>query len=76
MMAHHSVMLSSLRFKNCIFCDLSSDFDYSSKTDIVFRDVIHHIIDQSEPRRPKGASGGHEVSAMYAAQADEARLYL
>ena len=34
------------------------------------------MINQCEPRRPKGASGEHEVSASRAAQASEARLYI
>ena len=49
------------------FDDFSSDIDYNSRTD-VFRDVISFIINQCEPRRPKGASGGHKVSASRAAQ--------
>ena len=57
------------------FGDFSSDIDYNSRTD-VFRDVIPVIINQCDPRRPKGASGGHKVSASRAAQASEARLYL
>ena len=38
----------------------------------VFRDVIYLIIDQYDHKRPKGASGGHKVSASHAAQASEA----
>ena len=43
---------------------------------VVFRDVISLIINQCDPRRPKGPSGGHKVSASRAAQASEARLYI
>ena len=53
------------------FGDFSCDIDYNSRTD-VFRDVISLIINQCDPRRPKGASGGHKVSANPAAQASEA----
>ena len=73
MMTHHFVMTSSLRIKILIidkFGDFSSEFDYNSRTDI-FRDGISLIINQSDPRRPKGASGGHKVSASRAAQASE-----
>ena len=73
MMTHHSVMTSSLRINN--FGDFSSDIDFNSKT-YVFRDVISLIINQCDLRRPKGASGGHKVSASRAAQASEARLLL
>ena len=57
------------------FGDFSSDIDYTrnSRTD-VFRDVISFIINPCEPRGPKGASGGHKVSANRLAQASEARL--
>ena len=55
------------------FGDFSCDIDYNSRTD-VFRDAISLIINQCDPRRPKGASGGHKVSASRAAQASEARL--
>ena len=78
MMAHHFVITSSLRIKNFKidkFGDFSSDIDYHSKTNI-FRDVISLIINQCDPRRPKGASGGHKVSASRAPQASEARLYI
>ena len=51
------------------FGDFSCDIDYNSRTD-VFSDVISLIINQCDPRRPKG------VSASRAAQASEARLYL
>ena len=57
------------------FGDFSSDIDYHSRT-YIFRDAISLIINQCYPRRPKGASGGHEVSASRAAQASEARLYI
>ena len=76
-MTHHSVMTSSLCIKNNLKIDkfdyFSSGIDFNSKTDI-FRDVISLIINQCEPRRQKGASGGHKVSASRAAQASEARL--
>ena len=78
MMTHHSVMTSSLRikfFKIYKFGDFSSDIDFNTKTDI-FRDVISLLINQCDPRRPKGASGGHKVSASRGAQASEARLYI
>ena len=77
-MTHHFVMTSSLHikiFKIDNFGDFSCDIDYNSRTD-VFRDVISLIINQCDLRRPKGASGGHLVSASRAAQASEARLYL
>ena len=77
MMSHHSVMTSSLCIKNWKidkFCDFSGDIDYNSKT-YVFRDVVHLIINQCEPLRPKGASGGHKVSASCAALSSEAPLY-
>ena len=77
-MTHLFVMTSSLRikkFKIVKFGDFSSEIDFNTKMDI-FRDVISLIINQSDPRRPKGASGGHEVSASRAAQASEARLYI
>ena len=48
MMTHRSVMTSLLRIKILKidkFDYFSSDIDYNSKTDI-FRDVIHHIINQ------------------------------
>ena len=75
MMTHHFVMTSSLRIKNFKidkFGDFSSEIDFDTKMDI-FRDVISLIINQCDPRRPKGASGGHKVSASRAAQACEAR---
>ena len=78
MMTHHFVMTSSIRIKNFKidkFGDFLCDIDYNSRTD-VFRDVISLIINQCGPRRPKGASGGHKVSASRAAQASEARLYI
>ena len=76
-MTHHFVMTSSLRLKNFKidkFGDFSSEIDFNTKMDL-FRDVISLIINQCDPRRPKGASGGHFVSASRAAQASEARLY-
>ena len=57
------------------FGDFSRDIDFDTKINI-FRDVISLIINQCDPRRPKGASGGHKVSASRAAQASEARLYI
>ena len=66
-------MTSSLRikiFKIDKFGDFSCDIDYNSRTD-VYRDVISLIINQCDPRRPKGASSGHKVSASRAAQASE-----
>ena len=74
MMTHHFAMTSSLLIKNLKidkFGNFSWEIDYT--TDI-FRDAICLIINQCDPRRPKGASGGHEVSASHAAQASEARL--
>ena len=76
-MTHHFVMTSSLRIKNFKidkFGDFSSEIDYHSRID-VFRDAISLIINKCSPRRPKGASGGHKVSASRAAQASEARLF-
>ena len=71
MMTHHSVMTSSLRIKKNLkfdkFGDFSSDIDFNSRID-VFRDVIYLIINQCDPRRPKGA-------ASRGAEASEARLY-
>ena len=49
--------------------------DFNTKIDL-FRDVISLIIKQCDPRRPKGASGGHFVSTSCAAKASEARLYI
>ena len=75
-MTHHFVMMSSLLIKISKIDKLgefSCDIDYNSLTD-VFRDVISLIITQCDTRRPKGASGGHFVSASRAAQASEARL--
>ena len=71
MMTHHSVMMSSSRFKNLkiVFDDFCSNSD-------IFRDVISLIIDQCDPKRAKGASGGHKVFATRAAQASEASLYI
>ena len=77
-MTHHYVMTLSLLIKNVKidkFGDFSSDIDFQSKIDI-FRDDISLIINQCHPRRPKGNSGGHELSASRAAQASEARLYI
>ena len=77
MMTHHFAITSSLLIKILKMDklgDFSSDIDFHSRTDI-FRDALSLIINQCDPRRPKGASGGHEVSASRAAQASEARLY-
>ena len=77
-MTHHFVVTSSFLikiFEIDKFGDFSCDADYDSKTNI-FRDVISLIINQCDPRRPKGGSGGHFVSASRAAQASEARLYI
>ena len=62
MMTHHSVMTSSLRIKISKFGKFSyfsCEIHYNTKTD-VFRDAISLIINQCDPRRPKGASGGHQ----------------
>ena len=70
-MTHHFFITSSLLIKILkidIFGDFSCDIDYSIMTG-VFRDVLSLIINQCDPRRPKGASGGHEVSASRASQA-------
>ena len=75
MMTHHFVMTSSLRIKNFKidkFGDFSSEIGFNTKMDI-FRDVISLIINQCDSRRPKGASGGHKVSASRAAQASAKR---
>ena len=79
MMTHHFVMTSSLRIKNFEidkFGDFSSEIDFNNTKMDIFRDVISLIINRCDTRRPKGASGGHEVSASRAAQASEARLYI
>ena len=71
MMTHHSVMTSLIRikiFKIDIFGYFFVDIDYNSRTD-VFRDVASLIINLCDPRRQKGASGGHKVSASRAARA-------
>ena len=64
----YDVIITHQNFKNC-------DMYCNSRTD-VFRDIISLIINQCDPRRPKGASGGHKVSASRAAHASEARLFL
>ena len=67
-------MTSSLRIKNLKidkFDYFSSDIDYNSKTDVF---ILHLIVNQCMPRRPKGASGEHSVSSR-TAQAIDARLY-
>ena len=76
MLTHRFVMTSSLLIKILKidqFGDFSCDIDYNSRTD-VSRDAISLVIIQCDPRRPKGASGGHRVSASRAAAASEARL--
>ena len=63
MMTHHPVITSSLRIKILkidTFVDFSWNIDYNCMTDL-FRDVISLLINQFDPRRPKGASGGHSV---------------
>ena len=77
-MTHHFAMTSSLLIKILKidkFGVFSSDIDFKTKMDI-FIDAISLIINQCDLRRPKGASGGHEVSASRTAQASEARLYI
>ena len=71
-MTHHCYDVIITR-QNLKFGNFSSDIDYNIVTD-VFRDVIHLIINQYDPRRPKGASGRQIVSASCAAEANEARL--
>ena len=68
----YDVIITHQKFKIDKFGDFSSDIDYNSRTDI-FRDDISLIINQCDSRRPKGASGGHKVSASRAAQASEAK---
>ena len=78
MMTYHFVMTSSLLSKILKidkFGDFSCNIDFNSSTGI-FRDVISLIINQCDPRRLKGASGGHKVSASPAVQASEARLFI
>ena len=75
-MTHHFAMTSSLLIKILKidkFGVFSSDIDFKTKMGI-FRNDISLIINQCDPRRPKGASGEHKVSASRAAQASEARL--
>ena len=75
-MTHHFAMTSSLLIKILKidkFGVFSNDIDFKTKMDI-FRDDISLLIKQCDPRRPKGACGGHKVSASRAAQASEARL--
>ena len=69
----YDVIITHQNLKIDKFGDFSSDIDFKTKMDL-FRDVISLIINQCDPRRPKEASGGHEVSASRAAQASEARL--
>ena len=68
MMTHHFVLTSSLLIKILKidnFGDFSCDIDYNSWAG-VFRDVISLIINRCDLKRPKGASGGHKVSASRA----------
>ena len=77
-MTHHFFMTLSLLIKILKidkFGDFSCNIKYNSRTD-KFRDVISHITNQCDHRRPKGASGGYKVFASRAAQASEARLYI
>ena len=77
MMTHHFVMTSSLLIKILKidkFGDFSSDIDFNNTKMDIFRDAISLIINLCASRRPKGASGGHEVSTSHAAQASEACL--
>ena len=69
----YDVIITYKNYKIDKFGDFSSDIDYHSRTDI-FRDAISLIINQCDPRRPKGDSGGHKVSTSRAVQASEARL--
>ena len=55
--------------------DFSCDKDYNSRTD-VFRDFISLIINQCDPRRPKGASGGHSVRQPRSASKRSAIVHL
>ena len=76
MMTHHFIMTSSLHIKNFKIDkigDFLSDIDFNTTMDI-FIDAISLIINQCDLRRPKGASGEHEVSASRAAHSSEARL--
>ena len=57
MTTHHFVMTPSLLIKILKidnFGDFSCDIDYHSRTDII-RDAIYLIINQCDPRRPKGS---------------------
>ena len=77
-MTHHFVMTSSLLIKNLKidkFGEFSIDLDFKTEMDI-FRDDISLIINQCDPRRPKGASGGHEVSASRALVNNKAPQYI
>ena len=71
----YDVIITHQNLKIDKFGDFSSDIDFHSRT-YIFRDALSLIINQCDPRRPKGASGGHKVSASRAAQASEARLYV
>ena len=71
----YNVIITHQKFLNWQIFDFSSDIDFNTKIDIC-RDVISLIFKQCDPRRPKGASGGHFVSTSRAAQASEARLIL
>ena len=77
MMTHHFVMTSLLLikiFKIDKFGDFSYDIDYNSRID-VFRDAISFIINQCDPRRPQGASGGHSVRQPPSASKRSALVY-
>ena len=56
----YDVIITHQNFKIDKFGDFSSDIDFNTKIDI-FRDAISLIINQNDPRRPKGSSGGHIV---------------
>ena len=71
----YDVTITRQNFKFLKFGDFSCDIDYNSRTD-VFRNGFSIIISQCDPRRPKGASGGHKVSDSRATQASEAGLYI
>ena len=77
-MTHHFAMTSSLLIKNLKFDKFgvfSSDIDFKIRW--TYLEMIYPVqLTNVTSRRPKGASGGHEVSASRAAQASEARLFL
>ena len=53
----YDVIITHQKFKIDKFSYFSSEIDFNAKMDI-FRDVISLMINQYDPRRPKGASGG------------------